>query len=215
MTYNHITRTISEIPSGEILDSSINAAIVFVLNDLTYLGVLESVSDESIILIDSDSLPGDDGTVTSIELRSSKELEVSNGLSTLWQGIVDNLNDNKDDLGIKNRAERAFTGKVTTLLPPSAAVWIKPDIAKLISQNGALTFPCDVTLFCASAPAAKEVDAVDGALEIAKKVLAHCTNLDVGGVILTQPDDEPVLEIVERSSTGAVVGILLKAEVTL
>lgn len=153
---------------------------------------------------------------------------MSNGISTLWQGIVDDLNENKDDLGIgisgaendppddgMPGAERAFTGKVTTLMPPSAAVWLVPGTPTLVSQKGNVCIPLDVFIYCIAAPTGTEAEAVDAALVIGAKVLAHLTNAEIEGTVLTQPDNEPPLEIVERSSTGAVVGVQLKAEVTL
>jgi hypothetical protein len=153
---------------------------------------------------------------------------MSNGISTLWQGIVDELNDNKDDLGIGvpgaiddpeddgvPGAERASTGKVTTLMPPSAAVWLVPGQPTLVSQKGNVRIPLDVFIYCIAAPTNTEADAVDAALTIAGNILSYLTNKEIEGTVLTQPDNDPPLEIVERSSTGAIAGVLLKAEVTL
>ncbi len=140
---------------------------------------------------------------------------MANGLSTLWQGIVTDLNVNKKILGISG-CERAAMGQVTTLVPPSAVVWINPyQTVSSISQNGAITFPTEINIFCISTPTLAEADAVDGALEIAKNILQHLSYKEISGTILTQPDTEPALEIIERSSTQAVVAILLKAEVQL
>lgn len=137
-----------------------------------------------------------------------------NGLSALWQAVVDELTINKGALGISG-AERAETGKVMTLPAPAASVWIEPLVATRMSQNGTITMPTDVAIFCKATGRLREGEAVDAALEIGKKVLAHLSNRDLVGVILQQPDNEPVLEIVDRSSNAAVVGVLLKAEVIL
>ncbi len=137
-----------------------------------------------------------------------------NGFSELWQGVVDELNANNVSLGI-SAAVRAATGKVTTLVPPSAAVWLNLGVPGKTSQRGAIQFPTDVIIYCISSPKVNEADAVDGALEIAGKVLRHLTNKEISGVVLQQPENEPAIEVVERSSTQAIVGVLLKAEVDL
>ncbi len=140
-----------------------------------------------------------------------------NSLSTLWQGIVDALNASKLDLGIGNDilpgAERGKTGQVVTLSPPSAAVWIAPQPATTVSQTGAVTIPVDVHVFCVGAPTDTESGAVDNAMEIAIKVLHFLTGIEIAGTVLFQPDNEAAVEIVESSSSQAVVGVLLKAEV--
>lgn len=137
-----------------------------------------------------------------------------NGLSMLWEAVVTDLQMNKDALGIDG-AERAYTGKVTTISPPSAAVWLNPLVPSRMSQSGAILFPTDVIIYCVAAPKNREDDAVNAALEIAASILRHLTNREISGVILQQPDNDQPLEIVDRSSTGAVVGVLLKAEVSL
>jgi hypothetical protein len=152
-----------------------------------------------------------------------------NNISTFWQGIVNALNANKDSLGIGMPpkdpedesdlglpgAERAQTGKVNTFSPPSVAVWIEPQAATFISQDGALMIPVDVHVFCVGAPTTTEADSVDNAIEIAVKVTAYLTNKEIAATVLYQPDNEPVIAIVERSSTESVVGVLLKAQVEL
>lgn len=137
-----------------------------------------------------------------------------NAFSTLWKGIVDELNANKVQLGIEG-AERAESGKVTALIPPSVAVWLDIQAATITSQKGAVRFPVDVIIYCVATPDILEADAVDNALEIAKKILHHLNNIEISGVVLVQPDNEPVIEVVERTSSQAVVGVLLKAEVVL
>ncbi len=140
-----------------------------------------------------------------------------NSLSTLWQGIVDALNASKSDLGIGTPelpgAERAKTGQIVTLSPPSAAVWIAPQPATSISQNGAVTIPVDVHVFCVGAPTDTEAGAADNAMEIAVKILRFLTGREIAGTVLFQPDNEAVIEIVESSSSQSVIGVLLKAEV--
>ena len=142
---------------------------------------------------------------------------MANALSAFWQGIVDALNANKSDLGIGTvdlpGAERAKTGQVVTLSPPSAAIWIAPRPAINISQNGAVTIPVDVHVFCVGAPTDTESGAVDNAMEIAVKILRFLTGIEITGTVLFQPDNETVIEIVESSSSQAVVAVLLKAEV--
>ncbi|MBP8975100.1 MAG: hypothetical protein KBG83_00130 [Bacteroidetes bacterium] len=138
-----------------------------------------------------------------------------NGFSQLWQDIVDTLNGAAAELGIAG-AERAAMGQISTIIPPAAIVWINPyKAATQHSQNGALTFPTDIHIFCIAAPTVMEADAVDAALEIAKNILRFLSNKEIAGTILTQPDDEPALEIIERSSTQAIVAILLQAEIQL
>lgn len=150
-----------------------------------------------------------------------------NALSTFWQGIVDTLNENKsilgigttgdpdnpDDLGLPG-AERAKTGQVTTLLPPSVAVWIQPQPATFISQNGAVYLLIDVHIFCVGAPTTDEAGSVDGAIDIAIAILKFLTGKEISGTVLYQPDTETVIEIIESSSSQSVVGVLMKAQVS-
>lgn len=137
-----------------------------------------------------------------------------NGITQLWRTLVDLLNANAAALGI-NGAERAATGSITTLTPPCAVVWIDPQPPAYVSQNGAVRLPLDVYIYCSASPTVREDDAVDGALEIAKNILTYCTNLECAGFILSQPENQSPIEIVERSSTGAVVSVLLKSEIQL
>ena len=143
---------------------------------------------------------------------------MANALSAFWQGIVDALNANKSDLGIGTidlpGAERAKTGQVVTLSPPSAAVWIAPQPATFTSQYGAITIPVDIHVFCVGVPSTAEAEATDNAMEVAIKVLRFLTGTEIAGTVLFQPDNETVIEIVESSSSQAVVGVLLKAEVS-
>lgn len=137
-----------------------------------------------------------------------------NGISALWKAVVNELNANAVVLGIGG-AERAATGSITTLTPPCAVVWIDPQTPLAMSQHGAVRLPLDVYIYCIAAPTVREDDAVDGAIEIAKKIFAHLNNTELADVILYQPDNQSPIEIVERSSTGAVVSVILKAEVIL
>ncbi len=140
-----------------------------------------------------------------------------NALSTLWQGTVDALNESKLALGIGSDvldgAERAKSGQVITLSPPSVAVWIQPQPTTNISQRGAVTIPVDVHVFCTGAPSDTEAGAIDNAMEVAVKILQYLTGKEIAGTVLFQPDNENAVEVVESSSSQAVVAVLMKAEV--
>jgi hypothetical protein len=144
-------------------------------------------------------------------------LVMANAISNLWSGIVDDLNANKKALGIgsdtTDGAEKASTGKITKLAPPSVAVWLQPLTPEIMSQNGAVYIKLEVYLYCIAAPAASEDDALDSAIDIALSVQKHLTNKVIAGATLQQPDDAASLEVTEHSSTGSIIGVLFYTEV--
>lgn len=137
-----------------------------------------------------------------------------NKFSQLWQAIVDDLQTNSNELGI-NGSERAAMGQVSSIIPPAAVVWLNPGKALIQSQNGTISLSTDIHIFCIAAPTTSEADAVDGALTIASAIIQHLTNKELAGSIIIQPDEEPLIEIVERSSTQAIAAVLLQTEIIL
>jgi len=73
MTYTVLTRTIAGITNGELSSDDIGLALVFVMSDGDYTGVVESVNistTTSVVLVASGSLPSSGGAVSSVTMES-------------------------------------------------------------------------------------------------------------------------------------------------
>jgi hypothetical protein len=71
MTYDHTTRVISGLVSGEIGSEYVGTPILFVIGGLTYFGTIESITLTTLTIVASTSLPTASGTVTAIEILDS------------------------------------------------------------------------------------------------------------------------------------------------
>ncbi len=137
-----------------------------------------------------------------------------NNLSKVWNGVVEALNNAKNDLEITG-AERAASGKITSLPTPSVAVWIVPGTPKHTNQHGARLLHIEIFCYCIAESVLTEADATDNALDLALRVQNFLTDKEICKTIIEQPIDIASIEIVERSSSGAVAGVLMVAEIDL
>lgn len=112
MTYTALTRTISNLISGEIGTEYIGTPIIFVIGGVTYFASIESISSlTSIVLLASGSLPQADGAVDNIELIdmstnycTQQDLENRIGVLQLAQLTNDAANPVLPDANIVNAA---------------------------------------------------------------------------------------------------------------
>ena len=136
-----------------------------------------------------------------------------NGISTLWTNIVNDLIANKVSLGIAT-AERAQMGKTISLSSAGVAVWLKPGVSQPISHGKPVTIPVEIFFYCASSPSTDAANATDAAIEIAVKVFNRYAGLTLATDYIFA-DGETSIEVLETKSNAAIVGVMLKCEVTL
>ena len=135
-----------------------------------------------------------------------------NSVSTLWEAIREYLSDNKATVGIVT-AERAEVGKATTTKTPGCLVWFDFKPAVIANGGAGIYLPINISIFCLASAQQKSAPAIDAALDIATNVV----NLLSGAIISTcaiELSEEPI-EVVDSSSTSAVVAVQFKTKVNL
>ncbi len=133
-------------------------------------------------------------------------------ISEVWQSVTDFLNDNKTALGIK-QAKRAETGKVASIQTPACLTWLEFNSPTVLNAGRVLSIPATITVFCLASPKAGQIDAIDESLLIASNIITQLSGQVINDVPILL-SEEP-MEIVERSSTSAVVAVHFNVDIPL
>jgi hypothetical protein len=135
-----------------------------------------------------------------------------NSVSTLWEAIRKYLEDNKTTIGILT-AERAEVGKATTTKTPGCLVWLEFESAVVASGGAGISLPINISVFCLASAQHKSVSAIDAALDVATNVVSALADKTISTCAI-ELSSEPI-EVIDSSSTSAVVVVQFKTKVNL
>ncbi len=137
-----------------------------------------------------------------------------NGISQLWDDATSYLKGNALLFGITS-AEKAKSGKVNQTVPPSCVTWVEIPHADLAADGTIIEVEVNLYVFCIAAPDKTSENAVNNALDIAAKIITALPSaLDPMRYALYPNADNPI-EIVDPSSTSAIVAAVFTAKVAL